>query len=317
MENGIVFDEDVLAGAMLERLGTGATLHADTVIPHIHRIVHDQDVLALADVDAVAVLRIPRAAHVHAVDDDFPATLGNQMELRGILDGHALDQQPLAVGEPDEVRTHLLLGCIGIGDVVKCLQIKRIPEITLGGDGSAHPLESVPFRVADFRPLHAAPPFAVSVDDSFTGDADVRPLAGGNARYSLPVLEVRRPVRCQEDHGILFQVQVDTAFQGDGTGEPDSRRHDQMAASLLVQGADCLREGLRVVGHAIAHGTKVRQRHGVFGDGGQSRFHHFHRQILVILLIGARPERAGKQGHQHAGKKQLLHCQFVTLAIFR
>ena len=134
------------------------------------------------------------------------------MELRGVLEGDALDEDALAVREADEVRPDLFLGLVGIGNVVEGLEVERIPEVALRGDGAAHAPEGVPFGVAHLRALHAAPPFAVSVDDAFARDADIRPLAGGDARHGLSVLQVRSAVRREEDHRIPLQVQVDMVF---------------------------------------------------------------------------------------------------------
>ena len=89
MINRIVLDQDILAGPVFKRFGAGAGLEADTVVTHVDRTAAHDHALALHDVDAVAVLRIPGAADGHAVDRHVGAVRGDQMEFRGILDGHA------------------------------------------------------------------------------------------------------------------------------------------------------------------------------------------------------------------------------------
>ena len=254
MEYGVVLDEDVVAGAVLERCGARAALHADAVVAHVHGVPDDEHVLALADVDAVAVLRVPGAADRDAVDDHVLAPLRHQVELRGILEGDALDvegdaldEDALAVREADEVRPDLLLRLVGIGNVVESLEVEGVPEVALLRDGAAHAPVGVPFRIAYLGALHAAPPFAVSVDDAFARDADIGPLAGGDARHGLAVLEVRSPVGREQDRRIPLQMQVDVVFQGDGPGDVDAGRDDEMSASLLRQGADGLGKCLGIV----------------------------------------------------------------------
>ena len=225
------------------------------------------------------------------------AALGHEVELRGVLEGDALDEDALAVREADEVRTDLLLGLVGIGNVVEGLEVEGIPEVALRGDGAAHALEGIPFRVAHLAAFHAAPPFAVSVDDAFTRNADVRPLAGGNARYGLAVLQVRGAVGREEDDRIPLQVQVNMVLQGDGPGDENAGRHHEMPAALLLQGADRLLEGGGVVRDAVAYAAELRETYRVVRNHRQLRFRHFPghggRQVAVIGPVGAGPRSKG------------------------
>ena len=213
-----------------------------------------------------------------------------------------LDEDAFAVRETDKVRANLLLCLVGVGNVVESFEIERIPEIALRGDGAAHAPEGVPFRIAYLGALYAAPPLSVTVDDALTGDADIRPLAGGDARHGLAVLQMRRPVGRQEDHRIPLQMQVDMVFQGDGTGDEDAGRHDEVPAPLLRQGADGLREGVSIVRQAVTDAAEFLQAQRVVRNYRQLGFHHFPRhgggQIVVISRIIPRrgADRDGQKG---------------------
>ena len=143
-------------------------------------------------------------------------------------------------------------------------------------------------------------PFAVSVDDAFSRNADVRPLAGGNARHGLAVLQVRSAVGRKEDDRVPLQVQVDMVLQGDGAGDEDADRHDEMPAALLLQNTDCFLEGGGVVRNAVTYAAGLREAYRVVRNLRQLRFRHFPghggRQVAVIGAIGAGPR--GEGGYQ-------------------
>ena len=234
------------------------------------------------------------------------APLRHQVELRGVLEGDALDEDAFTVREADKVRPDLFLRLVGIGNVVEGLEIERIPEVTLRSDGAAHALVGVPFRVTHLGSLHTAPPFAVSVDDALARDADVRPLAGGDARYGLAILQVRGPVGREKDHRVPFQVQVDMVFQGDGSSDIDAGRHDEVTAPLLLQGTDGLGKRLGIVRNPVTDPAERRQAQRIVRDYRQLRFRHFSRhgggQVAVIGPIGAGPGGKGSNEGQEGNE---------------
>ena len=173
MIDRIVLDQDVFARTFVQAGGTYASFEADAVVTHVHGAARDHDLLALHDVDAVAVLGVPGAAHRHTVEHHVAAVLRDQVELRGILQGHAFHADPLTVREADQMRPHPLLLLESACDIGEMLQLERIPEAAVVGDGTAHLEVFLPFHVADLAALDGPPPCAVAVDDPFAGDADV------------------------------------------------------------------------------------------------------------------------------------------------
>lgn len=267
VEYRIVLDQNVLArSALLKGLGSGAALEADAVIADIHRAPGHQHVLALHDVDAVAVLGIPGTAHLDVLDDDVLAETRHKVELGRILDRDAADMDPLAGSEADQMGTQFLLAPGVVGDVPVMLQVIGIPQRAV--DRAAHLAEGVPFHVAYLAALDGPPPGAVAVDDALSGDGDVMPPGSRDARlHALAVPEFVLVGR-QEDDGAALQMQVDAILEHDGTGQVEAFGHDEMSASLLVQGGDRLLERLGVGGDAVGRPPEIRQADGRFGDDG-------------------------------------------------
>ena len=283
--DGIVLDKDVLARAVFQGFLTDAALEADAVVAHVHGAAGDLDAPALHDVDSVAVLCIPGAPDRHPVNDDVRAALGHQVELRGVLQGHARDADPLAVRKADQVRPQGFLGLGILRDVVVMLEPERVPQGTIFADGAAFLAEFLPLRVADLVALDGPPPGAVAVDDPFAGDAHVMPLGSVDAGPDGVAVEEVFLVGGQEDDCAAFQVQVDAVLQADGPGQEDALRDVEMAAALLDQGIDGLGESLGIEGDSVRDAAVVQQGYGVIGDDGFFRCGH------------------GRLGGQEGGKK--------------
>ena len=112
------------------------------------------------------------------------------MKFGRVLDGHAFHQNPLAVGQANHVRAHLFLRLVIRGDIIVVLQSERIPQFAFICLGPSHPLEVLPFYVADLASLHSPPPLAVPVDYSFAGNAYVLAFARADARLHLAILQI-------------------------------------------------------------------------------------------------------------------------------
>ena len=266
MINRIVLDQDILAGPVFKRFGAGAGLEADTVVTHVDRTAAHDHALALHDVDAVAVLRIPGAADGHAVDRHVGAVRGDQVEFRGVLDGHARDKHARAVGETHQMGPHFLLIQIRRDQIGEMFQAMGIPERAVFGDGPAHLQEFLPLDIADLAAFDRAPPGAVAVDDARAGNAHVVALGGGNARAYLSLLKEIPLVRRQQDDGTPLQMQVDAVFQHDGAGQENAFGNNQVAAALLRKGGDGLAESLGIGTDAIADTSVIQQGYGPVGD---------------------------------------------------
>ena len=265
--DGVVLYQDVFAGTGLLALRSGSALHADAVVASIDGVVHDEHVAAVANVDGVAVLRVPWAADGHSVDDDASAALRHDVESWRVLDGHALDEHVLAFGEADEMGAYALrLLCVRC-HVLKMFQSVGIPQRTVIRCRSALFAIHVPFHVAHLAAFHGAPPFAVAVDDATARDRDVAGAAGGDARcgalFALSCrfvgFKVQRLVGSEHDDGVLLQMQVDVVLQPERCCQPHARPHVQMASALLGEGVDGLLNGVGAERQAVTDGSEVGQ----------------------------------------------------------
>ena len=80
-------------------------------------------------------------------------------------------------------------------------------------------------------------------------------------------------------------MQVDVALQGDRTGEPDSLRHDELAAAFLGKGIDGFLECIGAEGRTVADGTEVLQVDLIAWELWSSHFLHLEREILIERII--------------------------------
>ena len=295
MENGVVADEDARARTGFYARLARSALQADAIIAHIHGTAGHQHVLRTHQVYAVPVLRVPRASDRNPVDDNLLAALRNQVEFGRILQGNSLNHNPFAIREPNQVGTQALLLPVGRRHVRKMLQVKGIPQASLLGDGAAHAQEIIPFRVAHLPAFDRPPPFAVPVDDALAGNAHIFPLAGGDARNHLPVLEEGFLIGGEQNNRPAVQMQVDPAFQADGTGKPDARRDVQVPAALFFQGRKGLPERFRVQADAIRTSAEIHQGHACGGDLRGLRLRQVLIQVGIITGLRQGAKKAADQ----------------------
>ncbi len=309
MENRVVADEDARARAGFHARLPRSALQADAIVPHIHGTAGHQHVLRIHEVYSVPVLRVPRAPDRHPVDDDLLTTLRNQVELGRILQGNPLNQHAFAICKPHQVGTQALLLPIGGRDVREMRQVKRIPQAPLLRDRAAHAQVILPFRIAHLSPLDRPPPFAVSVNDALAGDAYIFPLAGGDARNHLPVLEEGFLFGREQDDRSAVQMQVDPAFQADGAGEPDARRDVQVPAPLLLEGGNGLPERFRIQADAIRTSAEIQQGYARNGDLRDLRL----GQVLIQVRIIARLHPSAQEAGHQQGYSVFFHLVFVLM----
>ena len=117
VEDGVVLNQDVLATVGGSLGLVAAALHAETVVASIDGAVDDESDVDVREVNGIAVLGVPRAAHGDAVHDDVLREAGVQVELRSVLDGDALYEHVLATLEAYQVVAQLLLFFGAVGNV--------------------------------------------------------------------------------------------------------------------------------------------------------------------------------------------------------
>lgn len=97
------------ATGILDALVACACLHAEAVVANIDSRVGNKDTLTVGEVNAIAILSIPRAADSNAVNNDVLTLAGVEMETRRVLNGHILDENVLALLEVNQVISEFLL----------------------------------------------------------------------------------------------------------------------------------------------------------------------------------------------------------------
>ena len=133
--------------------------------------------MAVADVDGIAVLRVPWTAHRDAVDDDIARVERMHMKTGGVLEGDTLKEDVLAVSETDEVVTSFLLSLRSITNIRRSvLHVPGIPQLTVVSLNSTHSLEAFPLHVAHLRAFHRSPLCTITVDYTLTRDGDILTL---------------------------------------------------------------------------------------------------------------------------------------------
>ena len=86
MIDSIVLDQYVLASADKGIFLEIAAFHADSVIACVNNTVDYQRLMAVAEVDCVAVPCVPRTPDGYPVDDEVSAVERMDMELWGVLE---------------------------------------------------------------------------------------------------------------------------------------------------------------------------------------------------------------------------------------
>ena len=127
MVNGVVLDINIDA-RMVRLVGLfSTTLHANCVISNVKDTVNDEHIAAIAYVDTITILSIPRATYGYSVDNYVVTTLGYDVETRRILNGYPLNEHIVTFCNADEMSTHLLLFRGIWGYVFLRFEVERIP----------------------------------------------------------------------------------------------------------------------------------------------------------------------------------------------
>lgn len=219
MINDVVLYVDVLTGTVFCSFFPGASFHTYTVVAGINGVVDNENILAIANIYGVAVLRIPWTDDLDIVDNDIVAALGHKVKLGSVAQCNALHEYIFTVGEPHKMRAHLLLGIVTIGHIGKMLQVEWEPQVAFLCDSSAHSFVLVPFGVAYFASLYGSPVFSVAINDALASNGNILPFGGGNARFGLGVclsvlygdkvcLVGRKYNEC-----VAFKMKVNVIFQ--------------------------------------------------------------------------------------------------------
>jgi hypothetical protein len=184
--NDAVIDYHVLGGDTAVTAGFVLTgLHADSIVADVEGAAADDYVLAGLDIHAVAVLAVPGVADIEVAQDKVLAAHGVEVPRRGVLKGHALEEDVLAAYEmehnwaeeglndlPEAVifdYRHILVDAITLSKQRSGI---RIPYI-IGYDAAFLFEVFLPLTRSHFAFLERTPPIAVSVESTETGDSDV------------------------------------------------------------------------------------------------------------------------------------------------
>ena len=231
---------------------------------------------------------------------------------RGVLEGAALEEYAFAVLEKHQLRAQealdfrLVEGIVGLVEVA-CRELGLhvafvgIPGLAVFAKDApgCHPF--FPYGRRGLALLYGAPVLAVAVEDAFAGDADVLCAVGIEKRMAAPHVEafevaVRHGVKVEvggEDHqGVFGQVQVDSALEDYGAGEPDAGRHLEGAASLGGNRLHGFRKGFSVQGLPVPFSAEVlyacalaagkEESHGGYGCEFEKKFHVSGTKIEIF-----------------------------------
>ena len=82
MEDGAILNEDIFDTTDGSRLARFSAFHAQAIVASVDGAVDNKHTVAVADVDGITVLGIPRTAHGNAVDDDIRTVTGDRKSTR-------------------------------------------------------------------------------------------------------------------------------------------------------------------------------------------------------------------------------------------
>ena len=108
-------------------------------------------------------------------------------------------------------------------------------------------------------------------------------------------------------------MQVDPAFQADGTGKPDARRDVQVPAALFFQGRKGLPERFRVQADAIRASAEILQGHA---RNGNLRGLRLGQVLIQVRIIACLHPSAQEAGHQQ-GYSVFFHLSYFLTGIVR
>ena len=107
--DGVVSQQYVLNAIDISPLLMFATLEAETVIAGVDSRVDNETLVAVAQVDGIAILCVPGAAHGDTVHDDVAAVEWMHMKFRSILECYTLKENVLAIKYAKQVVASFLL----------------------------------------------------------------------------------------------------------------------------------------------------------------------------------------------------------------
>ena len=183
--HSVVLDQDVFAAVGHGLFFESAAFHAKAIVAGVHCRVDNQRFVAVAQVNGVAVLRVPWATHCDIVDYDVLAVDRMHVEPRRVLKRDALYQDAVAVGQTYKVVAHSLLSLRRFGYVwIAVFHLPRIPQLAIFTLHATHGGKRFPFHVAHLAALHGAPLAAVAVHDALAGYRNVLPSRRAYARLA-------------------------------------------------------------------------------------------------------------------------------------
>ena len=174
MEDGAILNEDIFDTTDGSRLARFSAFHAQAIVASVDGAIDDKHTVAVADVDGITVLGIPRTAHGNAVDDDIRTVTGVYVELGRMLEGDTLEEHIVTVKETHQVVTHLFLFLWSVHDVwiARC-HLPGIPQLPVLFVDASHVVESFPLYIADLTAFDRTPLLAITVDDAAACDGDI------------------------------------------------------------------------------------------------------------------------------------------------
>lgn len=295
--DNIVFDKDILARAISKTFLTHTALHADAIVTDIDSGVDNKASLAVAEIEAVAILCIPRASDSNTVDDDVAAADRMEVEARRVLNDDTLEEDVRTFGKTNKVGTNSLLLFRVRSHVGDMMKIVGKPQLTAVGLGATHGLVVLPFDIADLATLDRAPVLTVAVDNALASNGDIGTLGGRDKRrhFGRAFANIERTFWREDDKCPLSQMEVDIVLELDRSGKPDTGRDIEMATTLLAEESHSLLESVGVKSHAIALSAKVEKTDTQVGEHRKADLRHFDRQIAVTGRIVLRRKRESRE----------------------
>ena len=276
-----------------------AGLDHHRVVTLVEDAVFHDGVLRHLEVDAVVV--VPVGVHLQAVHPGVLAEVEMDGPEGAVLDAEPAELHVLAAVELDQVRAHVGLALLHPAVLHRDAGRAHRVELARGLDvrlGAVEPgAPEVHFRMDEPRAAYAYVLTFVGIDQRGVVHA-FRPLPGGV--YGRQI-ELR--VVLEHQFGPFGEPELAVAFEVDGAGQPDARRHDHASAAGLPAGRHRLGESLRggrdVAGlGAVLRDGKVLRRENEHLQRGE-----FERRLRGGddgLRAGAKAAR----GQQGEGKEE-------------
>ena len=88
-------------------------------------------------------------------------------------------------------------------------------------------------------------------------------------------------ISTENKEGTPLDMQVDMTLQADRSGQPDSGRNDQTAASLFRQRVNGVGKSIGIEGAAVTDAAEINKRNTSGRDGREGNAGHLKREALV------------------------------------